>query len=181
MEKSAHGVVGEINLVRKRGTSIDTFLQWALTTGRLIIIITETVALAAFAMRFSLDSQIIDLHDKIKQEKAIVDALQHNEATYRNVQDRLTLIQTLDAQAKQQTSTFFSLFRALPERVDVTSFDFSPDKVQIDITVRDAQDITSCIDSLKQQQSVSAVHVTKINNKVSEGVITATLIASIKK
>ena len=57
-----------INLVKSRKPHfLDRFITWALNAGRLLVIITETVALSAFLFRFGLDREIVDLNDKIKQ------------------------------------------------------------------------------------------------------------------
>jgi hypothetical protein len=46
-----------INLLDNKGKSFtEQFLDWALAIGRLLIIVTETVALAAFLYRFSIDT-----------------------------------------------------------------------------------------------------------------------------
>ena len=64
-----------INLMPNRGdTVLIQFLNWALTIGRLLIILVETLALGTFLYRFSLDMQIVDLKDKIKVQRAFVTA-----------------------------------------------------------------------------------------------------------
>ncbi|MDE2025485.1 MAG: hypothetical protein KGJ07_03255, partial [Patescibacteria group bacterium] len=76
-----------INLVRgRRPRVLDQFVGWALTIGRVVVILTELIALGAFLYRFGLDRQLVDLHDKIAQEQSIVDLLKQNENSYRNLQ-----------------------------------------------------------------------------------------------
>ena len=80
----------DINLVKKRESFTDKFLSWALSAGRVIIILTEVIALSAFLYRFVLDRQLIDLHAKIRQEQAIIAFSKASEDKYRNLQDRLS-------------------------------------------------------------------------------------------
>jgi len=81
-----------INLIKKdRGNFFDKFINWALTFGRLVVILTEGVALGAFLYRFSLDRQLIDLHDEISQKQAIVKYLKANEDKYRDTQARISV------------------------------------------------------------------------------------------
>ena len=80
-----------INLLKQQTSLVDRFIDWALTIGRLLVILTEIVALSAFIYRFSLDRQLIDLHSKITQEQAIANYLNNNEKKYRNLQDRLAI------------------------------------------------------------------------------------------
>ena len=47
-----------INLVKKNEkSSVDKFINWTLSIGRLIVIITEIIAISAFLYRFSLDGR----------------------------------------------------------------------------------------------------------------------------
>src|SRR6185312_966933 len=85
-----------INLAKHRGESfVDRFIRFALTTGRVVVILTEVIALGAFLYRFTLDRTLVDLHDRIQQGQAVVNLLKDNETTFRNLQDRLALASTL--------------------------------------------------------------------------------------
>jgi Tfp pilus assembly protein PilN len=179
MDKSALKMP-QINLVRQKGIYINTFLHWALTTGRLLIIITETVALSAFALRFSLDSQIVDLHDKIRQEQAIVSLLKHNEDTYRNLQDRLSLIKQADSSSQKESRLFFSLLKLVPNTVQVTSFNFFPDKLQLQIDTNSTATLDSFVNTLSTQPGIANVSIDKIENRISQGVISVAISAAIK-
>src|SRR5215469_2384590 len=82
-----------INLLPQENANIlNQILDWALTIGRLLVILTEMVALGTFVYRFSLDMQIVDLHDKIKAESFIVANFQDAETTFLDIQDRLATI-----------------------------------------------------------------------------------------
>ena len=65
-------------------------VNWALTIGRVLIIIVEIIALSAFIYRFILDNELRDINSKIKQEQEILSTQAQKEATYRNLQDRLS-------------------------------------------------------------------------------------------
>jgi len=82
-----------INLVKgKHKSFFDRFLAWALSAGRVIIIVTEIIALSAFLYRFSLDREIIDLRDNTKQEQKILELFKEQEKTFRNLQERLSCL-----------------------------------------------------------------------------------------
>src|SRR6185503_21080273 len=90
----------KINLLPNKGDKlINQFLSWALSVGRLLVIITETLALSVFIFRFSLDVKIIDLHDKIKNESQIIEGFQEGETTFRDLQTRLASAKTYDTTA----------------------------------------------------------------------------------
>jgi hypothetical protein len=97
-----------INLLGNKNASIaDQFLTWALAIGRLLVIVTETVALATFLYRFSIDRQLIDLHDEITKNQAIVAYLKQGEDSYRHMQQKIAISQKNDI-ATQKIATIFS-------------------------------------------------------------------------
>src|SRR5258708_5873427 len=122
-------------------------------------------------MRFSLDAQIINLHDKIKQEQAIVSLLRHNEDSYRNLQDRLAIAQQQNSQAQQETKTFFVLLQRIPNTIQINRFDFSKNKLQIDIDTNSTISLGKIIQNLKSQKNVTNINIDKISNTISEGKI----------
>ena len=66
MEKENHS----INLLSTKDKSTaDIFLFWALYIGRLLVIITEVIALFVFLSRFSIDRKLIDYSDSIKKQQ----------------------------------------------------------------------------------------------------------------
>src|SRR5436309_794525 len=86
-----------INLLPQGGDNFGSqFLAWALTVGRLLVIITETLALSVFIYRFSVDMQIIDLHDKIGISSQIVANFKKGEDTYRDLHQRITYAKQYD-------------------------------------------------------------------------------------
>ena len=57
----------KINLIAQPKELIEKiFSEWAVNFGRIIIVLTELIALSALGYRFYIDRQIIDLHQKIK-------------------------------------------------------------------------------------------------------------------
>src|SRR3989344_5694832 len=81
-----------INLVKKKEVAtFDKAINWALSIGRLIVIITEIIAISAFVYRFSLDQKLVALHEDIGIKKGQLALLKNDEENFRNLQDRLEL------------------------------------------------------------------------------------------
>ena len=79
-----------INLtLRARKTIQSAFFKWAVHAGKLIIIMTELIALSALGYRFVVDRQIIDLNDEIKREISFIEVQMDREKEFRRTQDRL--------------------------------------------------------------------------------------------
>ena len=101
---------GSINLVKSdKGETVERVINWLLSIGRILVIVTELVALGAFLWRFGLDQQLIDLHSKIKQKQAIVEAFKKNEEEYRNLQDRLSIAASFARAGPRHSSSVLNL------------------------------------------------------------------------
>ena len=93
----------KINLIGKARISVaDNFLKWTVNIGRIVIVVTELVALTALIYRFTIDRKIIDLHDQIKKSELFVKAQSAKEKDFRSIQERLLNIKDTeeDTQAK---------------------------------------------------------------------------------
>lgn len=171
-----------INLAKGRGISfIDRFLNWALSIGRVIVILTEGVALGAFLFRFSLDRDIIDLHSKINQEEIIVKLLNKNETIFRNVQDRLALIKILDKQADSRVTMLGDLFTLIPAAVHVEGVKLDADTLQIETSAQNPDVLSTLIKQLKVHPKVASVSIGKIENRTTTASILITLSVKLRK
>lgn len=86
----------KINLSSTEGSSItNAFFKWAITGGKLIIIVVEFVALGVFFYKIIVQQQIQELHDQTEREKTILKSETAQEAEYRSLQDRLSNIKSI--------------------------------------------------------------------------------------
>src|SRR5581483_11165468 len=93
MSKQKPQKYSSLNLLTHPHTNfLDTFLGWALTVGRFMIILTETIALVVFLYRFGLDENLVELHGDIKNDQAILNQMTSYETSFRNLQFRLQTI-----------------------------------------------------------------------------------------
>ncbi len=170
-----------INLAKGRGVSfVDRFLNWALSIGRVIIIITEGIALGAFLYRFSLDRDIIDLHDKIHQEQIIVGLLSKNETVFRSVQSRLALIKTLDKQADAQVTMLGDLIVLLPSTVQLQGVKLENNVLEVETGAQNTTVLETLIKQIRTLPKVSSVSITKIENKTTTATILMALNIKLK-
>ncbi|HSA83974.1 MAG TPA: hypothetical protein VLF20_03740 [Patescibacteria group bacterium] len=170
-----------INLLPNKGDGlIDQFLSWALSVGRLLIIITETLALTVFVYRFTLDRQIIDLHDNIKIESAIVKGFETNEKLFRNIQSRLTFAKEYDA-TKSNTITLTKDILAIgSNKVTFRTLLVKNDGIDIEIQAPSARLLAQFTDELKQHPEITGLTVNRVENKTSGGVVIVGLSAERK-
>lgn len=170
-----------INLAKNRGDSFwDTFISWALTVGRVVVILTEGIALAAFLYRFSLDRQLVDLHDHIQQQTAVVNLLKNNEATFRNLQNRLSVAKNVMTSANSFTKTFVDILNLIPSDMQVATFQMTPDAVRMEGTLQSITSLRTLVDNLKAYPHVSSVSLDKIETNTSTATVGVTLTILLK-
>lgn len=173
--------IPSVNLFRLRKKKfLDKFIAWALSLGRVVVILTETIALLAFLYRFSLDRQLVDLHQKIKQKQAIVNLLRNNEDKYRNLQDRLSLAEQLTTTNSKTITTLNEVNALIPTGVTVTSLLFSPSSLKIDASVQSVASLTDFVKALRDYPAISSVSLDRVENKTTNAVILVSLTATLK-
>ncbi len=171
-----------INLAKNRGEHLsDRVIKFALTTGRVLVIITEAVALGAFLFRFGLDRQLVDLHDRITQEQAIVNLLKSNEATYRNLQDRLTLENSLATSVSTSEKLYQDVFKMIPSSMTITTLSFSDTTIHMEGNVPNLTFLSDLVKKLQADSRIDRVSLDKIENKTAEGVVSISLTIFVKQ
>lgn len=170
-----------INLLPGNSQSLLTqFLSWALTVGRLLIILTETVALSTFLYRFGLDRQLIDLHDQIKQEEFIVQHFKDYEDLYRSLQERLALAKQYDNQSGMAPQIFREIIDMGRGSVTFKTLMVSNEVIKVEAEARSVNALSGFVNALKQSPDIAAVSVDKVENKTSNAMISVAVSATLK-
>ncbi len=162
----------QVNLYRGRKIQlIDKTLAWAVTIGRVLVVLTELVALVAFGYRFSLDKQIVDTKDQVKQKLALVAAMNQQEQKYRNVQTRLQLIQKAEGVNTQMQSRIQAILQAIPESATLNSLSMTGGTTRIDVQFTSAISASQFVDKLRNLTDTMTTSVDKIDDKPSLGIV----------
>ncbi len=170
-----------INLLKKNDKNIiDTVLDWSLTIGRIVVILTEAIALSAFLYRFSLDRQLIDLHDEINQKQAFVKLLKSNEEKFRNLQQRLDIASKFSASQLQTTQVFTDVTSMVPDGFTVNKFLISAEGIKIDGNASSPSILALLVNSLKKYPSIARVSLDRIENKTTSATIAVSITATLK-
>lgn len=171
----------EINLLPNKGEGVLTdFLNWALTIGRLLIILTETVALGTFIYRFSLDMRIVDLHDQIKAESFIIRNFKSGEDTYRALQNRLALAKKYDSSNDIVVNTLKDIIELGKGNITFRSVLVSSDVIKIEAQAPTANSLALFVGALKKYPNVKSVSVDKVENKTSNAEVNIALTANLQ-
>lgn len=168
-----------INLIKNRVSFWERFFNWTLTIGRAVIILTEGLALGAFLFRFSLDSQLIDLHDNIKQKERVVNLLKNSETEYRNLQDRLAQISKVQNQGNILTIVLTDVVTLAPKDLIFNSITISEDTLRMDVDTQSVASLAQFINELRSYDAIRTVSLDRIENKTSRSTVTANITAKI--
>jgi len=172
----------QINLLPNHGDTLFVqFLNWALTIGRLLIILVETLALGVFLYRFSLDMQTQDLKDKIKVQRSIVQSFKPQEDVFRNLQSRLALVKTYDAQSANSPNILSKIIDEGRGHITFRKIYISNDVIRIEAQASTALPLTEFVNSLKTFPHVTGISIDKVENRTSSAEIIAGISAYLTK
>lgn len=170
-----------INLLKKQGdTLFDTILRFAVTGGRFIVLLTETIALAAFLYRFTIDRQIIDTRDEIKANQAIVEQYQPLESDYRNLQDRIQQASTLSKEAPKVPNLLSQIITKGNGTITFTSILLSTELIRIEADAGSVESLTTFVTALRNDPMIEEVSIDKIENRTSSALISVAISARMK-
>ncbi|MBI3984372.1 MAG: hypothetical protein HY344_00305 [Candidatus Levybacteria bacterium] len=170
-----------INLVKDQKSDLfERIINWALSVGRVLIIITELIALGAFLWRFGLDQQLVDLHTKIKQKQAIVVAFKKQEDEYRNLQDRLSIAQNFSQIGAKKIQIYKDILNLAEPGINFTKVSLSSDSIAIEINADSVAALSSFTNKLKTYENIESVSIGKIETKTSSAIIVINITAKLK-
>lgn len=170
-----------VNLIKRKINLLDEILKWALSVGRLLVIITEIAAFSAFIYRFSLDRTLIDLHSKIKQEQAIVESLKDKEKIYRNLQERILSASTHNATGNKNVKILDDIISITPSEITFNTLLIEDDEVKIDLNINSITSMNAFVESLKSHPRINSVSIDRISNKNEKNSVNILLTAKLKK
>ncbi len=171
-----------INLLpHQQGDSFLTqLLNWSLNIGRLLIILTEMVALGTFLYRFSLDMQIVDLHDKIKGESFIVANFKSSEANFRDIQDRLATSKRYTAIGATTTTVFSDITKMGQGKITFKDLTVTTQNVKISAQAPSATALSQFVGTLRNHPEITAVTVDKVANSSANAQVSVNITATLK-
>jgi Tfp pilus assembly protein PilN len=124
----------QINLLPQEQFAASTtgrVLTWALSTFRVIVIITELVVIVAFLSRFFLDAQNADLTEQIEQKTAIIAGSSEFEKAFRLTQKKLQIFSELTASDKQASGVLSKIAISIPPDVFLESINLNDNTLAI--------------------------------------------------
>lgn len=168
-----------INLIGEKGkTTYDVVLEWMLYIGRLLVILTETIALIVFASRFYLDRRLIDLNDEIKNNQTIVSYFTQ-EQEYRKIEKKLAISKSNNS----YSSTIYNLLEKILTKTDnqitIETLNLNKKTLTISAQAQSSALLNSLVQQLKTYPEIKTINVDKVENRTSNAVILITISAQL--
>lgn len=145
-------------------------VQWAMTYGRYMIILTEVIVLAAFVSRFTLDRKLTDLKEEITQKQAIIEANAELEMQIRTVQAQTDQVKKLiDGQA--QPINILTLVESfLPLDVYLESLDIKQSTLNAKATAKTTGGFAQLLANLKSLKQLTNVGIGSVERTPLVGI-----------
>ena len=151
----------EINLIPPQNfedqpTSRKLFL-WMTGAGRVIVIVTELIAILVWLSRFRLDYEITTLQENIEEKAALVATSSRFERNFRKYQDKILAIQTVQGEKVRYSNGFETLATLVPDEVRITSLTFSAREIQVQAQATSAIAFAEMLAALLGSEDIEAV------------------------
>lgn len=127
--------LNKINLLPRDSfeeSSLGKFLSWALTSGRVIVILTEFVVVLAFGSRFWFDQKLNNLIEEISAKEAVVESYVSIENQMRDVLARETKVSDFLVDGLELPDVFSNLRKATPKDVSFDTFSINDSQIKIE-------------------------------------------------
>jgi Tfp pilus assembly protein PilN len=137
-------------------------LAWALSTFRIIVIITEVVVMGAFLSRFWLDARVSDLNDEIAQNRAVIEASAEFEEDFKSAQQRLGIFSALASDEDTASSTLDAIISYIPDNIILTSYGFLQDRATVKGVTSSERAIAQFIANLDSDERFGEITITQL-------------------
>jgi Tfp pilus assembly protein PilN len=160
----------EINLLKDRFSQSITgrLLNWLLKTFRIVVMVTEMIVMGAFISRFWLDARNSDLIDEIDQKRMLLEAQSKFENDFRDIQNRLSIIQKLSSSEKLKSQYIERITQNLTNDIVVTSVSFTAKEILVKGTSPSEKSISQFIVNLRAENTFANTQLTQLRAEGGE-------------
>lgn len=155
-----------INLTGKPKESNTTlFYKWTIQIGRIVIVLTELIALSALGYRFIIDRQIADLNDQIDRQVLFIKNLEQKEQQFRSLQDKLATIKTIKSDTDAKVNVMNIVLDAANQGIFTTSnLSVSKNVISISGSTSSVFSLNSFIEGLKSNEYITTISLDEITS-----------------
>lgn len=155
-----------INLLPQEEFETSTFgriLKWAMSSFRIIVIVTEMVVMGAFLSRFWLDAQNANLSDSIKVADSQIEVQSDFEKEFRGLQAKLNIFKQVTTGVKD-SDIVSSIAMEIPQDVTLSSITINSVNGEIKGSAASETSVAQLISNLKSNPSFKKVDLGQIGS-----------------
>lgn len=156
-------------------------LDWALTFGRYVVILTELVVIVAFLARFGYDRRLDDLYETIKQKQLFIEANADFETKFRGVQARLLTAKQAMSSQLGAVSVFETFSSIVPSDVKFVNFSFIEDSFRLTGIASSETGLARLVNGLLAAPNLSNVAISSIVTSADQPGLEFTVTGNYKK
>lgn len=154
----------KINLLSNQKEIIGTtILKWVINTGKIVVIITEFIALAALSYRFIIDKQLNDLYSNIERKNQLIQTQAQQEQQYITLQNKIQVIKTIMTSTDQMVADFQDvIIKAKANDITIQSTGIKGNVVTINANAPSVYILNQTVDSIKQLKDVTSIDLDNV-------------------
>jgi len=153
---------------RKQITVGNIFLKWAFEAGRAIVILIELIALSALGYRLLVDGQIVDLHEKIDNEAALVGFQANDEKAFRGIHERLENIRIINEETKGKVQVMDDILSAINvSEFTETSLTVNQSSVALSGNALSVFTVENFVNKIQEYPQINSITIDEINTSSS--------------
>ncbi|MFH0937233.1 MAG: PilN domain-containing protein [Candidatus Daviesbacteria bacterium] len=157
-------------------------LRWMLSSGRFIVVFVEILTISAFVYRYKLDSDLLDLQEKIKEGVPYIQSLKKDEDAIRQTQFQLKTIKEIKNASPNFAAIYVQIAKLIPVSIKLTNINldrsqsFSKTNITISGQTPSNLELSAFIKALKSDPTFTNINLTNIS---FEGETTFTITGSL--
>ncbi|EKE06365.1 MAG: hypothetical protein ACD_19C00016G0038 [uncultured bacterium] len=164
----------KINLIPQdefEKSSLGRILKWALSTFRIMVIITELVVMSAFLSRFWLDAKNSDLNENINNNKSQIIAYKNVEEEFRSIQKRISIVKSIYLEPKI-SSTVSYVSNLVPQDTILTSFSDIDRQITIKASSFSEKSVAQFLVNLEEGKSLTDIKLSQVSSNIDNNELT---------
>ncbi len=173
----------QINLIPQNEfdtSPLGRILRWALSTFRLMVIVTELIVMSAFLSRFWLDAKNSDLNEEMNSGKAQVLAYSDIESEIRLNQKRIAIAKSIFSQ-KKIDELITNISKLMPSDVSFDSISITGNGLEIKAIAFSEKSIAQFLVNLEKYNALQKTTLTRISSAIDNESITIFTVTAIIK
>lgn len=170
----------KINLIPQDefgASSMGRILKWALSSFRVMVIITELVVMSAFLSRFWLDARNSDLNEEINVSKSQIIAYKDIESEFRLLQKKISMAKDIYSRPKV-SNIITNISKLIPNDVSLISISDTENQILVKASSFSEAAIAQFIINFEGSKNFSDTILSQVSSGIDNSELTSFTIST---